>query len=163
MNGILLFILNTNKEMIELTINERINALYKNSGERSIRSFAIKVGIAPTTLNECIKGSEPRFSLLNALLNGIPSISAEWLLRGEGEMIKGTSSLNTKDFIGTQTPDSISFYERTIEKKEQKIEELTLMVGRLQHEVEMLQLDKKTALRKDDVLGAAKKTGTNGQ
>lgn len=148
--------------MIEFTINERINALYKNSGERSVRSFAIKIGIAPTTLNECIKGSEPRFSLLNALLNGMPSISADWLLRGEGEMIKGASNPDTKSLLGSH-PDSISYYEHTIERKEQKIEELTLMVGRLQHEVEMLRQDKKTALRKDAVLGAAKKSGTNDQ
>lgn len=89
-------------------------------------------------------------------------ISADWLLRGEGEMIKGASNPDTKSLLGSH-PDSISYYEHTIERKEQKIEELTLMVGRLQHEVEMLRQDKKTALRKDAVLGAAKKSGTNDQ
>lgn len=90
-------------------------------------------------------------------------ISAEWLLRGEGDMIKGdfVSDINKPIDVGTTA--SSSFYERTIERKEKKIEELTLMVGRLQHEVEMLQQDKKTALEKADVLDAVenlKPTGT---
>ncbi|MFK2215169.1 hypothetical protein ACIXJN_09965 [Bacteroides fragilis] len=78
---------------MESTINERIKVLYKRSGQRSVRSYALKIGVAPTTLNECIKGAEPRFSLLSAILNGEPSISAEWLLRNIGEMEKSESSL----------------------------------------------------------------------
>ncbi len=77
---------------MESTINERIEVLYKRSGQRSVRSYALKIGVAPTTLNECIKGAEPRFSLLSAILNGEPSISAEWLLRNIGEMEKSESS-----------------------------------------------------------------------
>ena len=69
-----------------MTINERIRLLYENSGERSIRRYAHKMGIPPTTLNECIKGAEPRVSLIKAILDGEPSISSEWLLRGTGEM-----------------------------------------------------------------------------
>ncbi|MEG0889365.1 MAG: hypothetical protein RSH25_12935 [Bacteroides sp.] len=88
MNGILQFGSIINKETMESTINERVNMLFKNSGERSIRSYAIKIGVAPTTLNECIKGAEPRYSLLNSILNGNPSVSAEWLLVGKGNMTK---------------------------------------------------------------------------
>lgn len=68
------------------TINERVRAIYKKSGARSVRSYALKIGVPPTTLNECIKGSEPRFSLLKSILDGEPSISAEWLIRGKGDM-----------------------------------------------------------------------------
>lgn len=68
-----------------------INVLYKRSGQRSVRSYALKIDVAPTTLNKCIKGAEPLFSLLSAILNGEPFISAEWLLRNIGEMEKSTS------------------------------------------------------------------------
>ena len=64
-----------------------INVLYKRSGQRSVRSYALKID----TLNKCIKGAEPLFSLLSAILNGEPFISAEWLLRNIGEMEKSTS------------------------------------------------------------------------
>lgn len=71
---------------MDKAINERIKALFEKSCERSIRSYALKIGVPPTTLNECIKGAEPRYSLLKAVLDGEPSISAEWLIRGVGNM-----------------------------------------------------------------------------
>jgi hypothetical protein len=77
---------------MNISINDRIGALYEHSGEKSIRKFALKIGVAPTTLNECIKGSEPRFSLLESIVNGCPFVSLEWLLTGKGEMQK-------KDFL----------------------------------------------------------------
>ncbi len=69
------------------SINERIRSIYELSGEKSVRAYALKRNLAPTTFGECLKGSEPRFSLLKALLDGEPFISAEWLMRGKGEMI----------------------------------------------------------------------------
>ncbi len=68
------------------TVNERSIAIYKKSKARSVRSYALKIGVPPTTLNECIKGSESRFSLLKSILDGEPSISAEWLIRGKRNM-----------------------------------------------------------------------------
>ncbi|MFV0587147.1 XRE family transcriptional regulator [Bacteroides reticulotermitis] len=70
------------------TINKRIKMLFEISKERSIRSYALKIGVQPTTLSNCIKGSEPRFTLLRAILDREPSISAEWLLRGVGNIKK---------------------------------------------------------------------------
>lgn len=86
MNGILQFKTILNSCNMDKTVNERVKAVFEKSGERSIRSYALKKGIPPTTLNECIKGAEPRFSLLKAILDGEPSISAEWLIRGIGRM-----------------------------------------------------------------------------
>lgn len=77
---------------MESTINERIRLIYKRSNERSVRSYAMKINVAPTTLNECIKGAEPRFSLIKSILDGEPSISAEWLMRGVGDMEKAETS-----------------------------------------------------------------------
>lgn len=91
MNGVLQFIFILNKLNMESSINNRIEQLYNRSGERSIRAYAIKLGIAPTTLNECIKGAEPRFSLLNAVVNGEPSINTDWLMTGKGDMLKGSN------------------------------------------------------------------------
>lgn len=74
------------------TVNERINKLYLQSGEKSIRQYALKINLAPTTLNECIKGAEPRYSLLKAILDGNPSISSDWLMRGTGDMFRSVSN-----------------------------------------------------------------------
>lgn len=71
---------------MESSINERIKAVFELRGEKSVRGYALKRNLAPTTFGECLKGAEPRFSLLKAFLDGEPCISAEWLMRGVGEM-----------------------------------------------------------------------------
>lgn len=71
---------------MESSINERIKTVFELRGEKSVRAYALKRNLAPTTFGECLKGAEPRFSLLKAFLDGEPCISAEWLMRGVGEM-----------------------------------------------------------------------------
>lgn len=73
---------------MESAINERIRSLYELSKCKSIRSYANKINVPSTTLNECIKGSEPRYTLIKSILDGEPSLSSEWLLTGKGEMFK---------------------------------------------------------------------------
>ena len=54
----------------------------------SILDFSNKIGVPQTTLNNQIKS--PRgisVSVILLTLNTFPDISAEWLLRGKGEMI----------------------------------------------------------------------------
>lgn len=82
---------------MEDSVNKRIEMIYVESKEKSIRSYALKRGIPPTTLNECIKGAEPRYSLLRLLLDVEPFISAEWLLRGKGEMYLQSGDAKTED------------------------------------------------------------------
>lgn len=71
---------------MESSINERIKKVFELRGEKSVRAYALKRNLASTTFGECLKGAEPRFSLLKAFLDGEPCISAEWLMRGVGEM-----------------------------------------------------------------------------
>lgn len=73
---------------MENTINERISEIISNMGYKSKRAFAEKIGVAQTSLNDILNGAEPKFSTLNKILIAEPLISAEWLMRGDGEMIK---------------------------------------------------------------------------
>lgn len=62
--------------------------------ELSVSSLAKKIGVVQATLNRQLSG-ENALSLdtVNAILYCYEEISAEWLLRGEGEMIKGANSM----------------------------------------------------------------------
>ncbi len=75
-------------------ITERIQRIYDESGFRSVRAFALYAGINVGTFNDTLKkGNEPRFALLETILKCCPKVSAEWLMRGEGEMYRdGTVS-----------------------------------------------------------------------
>lgn len=61
----------------------------------SVSSLAKKIGVVQATLNRQLTG-ENSISLdtVYAILYYYKEISAEWLLRGEGSMIKGESDLS---------------------------------------------------------------------
>lgn len=76
---------------MENTINQRINMVINSSG-MSLTAFAKMIGIAQTSLRDCVKnGSEPKYSTLNKIIIAKPMISADWLLTGNGEMEKSES------------------------------------------------------------------------
>lgn len=69
-----------------MIINQRIKALIE-AKECSITSFSKKIGIAQTTLNNYFKYDRyPAYETLHAILHTFPDVSAEWLMRGEGDM-----------------------------------------------------------------------------
>lgn len=93
---------------MESTINQRIAEIVSKMGYRSKRSFAEKIGIAQTSFNDILKGAEPKYSTLQKILIAEPLISSEWLLRGEGDMLKAIPHISyvtgrpyyNVDFIG---------------------------------------------------------------
>ena len=86
---------------MENTANQRISLAIKNSGYKSVNAFSKATGISQPTLSGCVTGNkEPRLTLLSEIIKGLPRISAEWLITGEGSMYKEeTKSGNVQ--IGT--------------------------------------------------------------
>lgn len=68
---------------------QRIKQLLKFKG-LSVADFAIKIGLAPDTLSNYLQGRR-KLSLvtIEAILKAFPEVSAEWLMRGNGQMIQG--------------------------------------------------------------------------
>lgn len=82
------------------TMQERLNEIkyyYKLSGRR----LASVLGLSPATITNYLGGVKaPSYEFINTLLTTYPDISAEWLLRGEGSMLRtdpvDIESLRTK-------------------------------------------------------------------
>jgi hypothetical protein len=78
-----------------MTINERIKILIDTLEDGVASKFANKIGVARTTISSMIpKGrgdnpSKPSFDILEKIVAAYPSVSAAWLLGGEGEAPKG--------------------------------------------------------------------------
>lgn len=87
-----------NNAIMENTVNERIAMIISNFGYKSKRSFAEKIGVAQTSLNDVLNGAEPKYSTLSKILKAEPLVSAEWLMRGEGEMCKKQPLLHEVKF-----------------------------------------------------------------
>lgn len=68
----------------------------------SITALSKKIGIAQQTLNRQITGENAMsLNTVETILGCFPEISAEWLLRGDGDMIKGSAPTESteKEFV----------------------------------------------------------------
>lgn len=89
----------------------------------SDRAFALKCGIAQNTLSRQLSGArEVSLTTISAVLENNPEISAEWLLRGNGEMLL-TSASNENDRL-SKLIDTIAFQQDTINNLQRRIKEL---------------------------------------
>lgn len=81
---------------------------------KSVREFADSVGIKQVTLNQQLNGDR-KLSLdtVLSILNSFEDISAEWLLRGEGEMYKADDK-NINDNFDKSQYVSIKKYESIV-------------------------------------------------
>lgn len=75
---------------MEEIVTQRVNEFREKEG-LSIRAFALKIGMLQETLNKQLKedGRGVSISTIVLILAAYPDLSAEWLLRGEGEMKRG--------------------------------------------------------------------------
>lgn len=86
-------------EIMEKSVTERVNE-FRESTCYSILAFSKVIGVNQTTLNKQLRegGCGVSVSTLTQILSTYPDLSAEWLLRGEGDMVKGVVE---KDGRGT--------------------------------------------------------------
>lgn len=78
------------------TITERITQLMTFLNENP-NSFSGKVGVTRSTIQTAIERNKGVNSeLIQKIANVFPAVSLEWLILGEGEMIKGENVNNVK-------------------------------------------------------------------
>lgn len=76
---------------METTVAQRIKSIL-NDNQISIAAFAKMIGMLQVTCNRQIRGDQAvSLAMIEGFLHVFPDISAEWLLRGEGEMYKSNS------------------------------------------------------------------------
>lgn len=112
----------------------RIKEIIEYSG-LSNRAFALKCGIKDNTFSNQLNGvRDVSLNTIISILLTFENISAEWLIRGEGEMIKNGKQQNN----GTEQEkiinliDTIAFQQSTIKNYQKKINELETENKRLE-------------------------------
>ena len=87
---------------METTVAQRIKSIL-NDNQISIAAFAKMIGMLQVTCNRQIRGDQAvSLAMIEGFLHVFPDISAEWLLRGEGEMYRSNSG--SVQFEATITP-----------------------------------------------------------
>jgi len=76
--------------MTTTTINERVQSIVDTCFGGNKRAFAKQIGVSATVIENVVgkRNGKPSFDVLHSICANA-NISAEWLLTGEGEMLRG--------------------------------------------------------------------------
>lgn len=123
---------------------ERIKELIAYTG-LSDRAFALKCGLKQNTFSRQLNGlNEVSTQTALSILSTFPEISAEWLLRGTGEMLltsEQPTASNESDRL-SKLIDTIAFQQDTINNLQRRINELETTNKRLEVELTIFKNNK---------------------
>ena len=81
---------------MESTVNNRIRSILKRE-RLSILALSKMINMQQVTLNRQISGeSSMTLETFISIMNCFPKVSLDWVLRGEGEMMKGGETTETR-------------------------------------------------------------------
>lgn len=90
---------------MEDTILQRVNSIIENS-DKTKNFVANEIGMSSTTVWRQLKGEQALSAkLVEGLLTVFPDVSAEWLLRGKGDMYEVNSYRNAPIPMAVSNPD----------------------------------------------------------
>lgn len=122
----------------------RIKELIEYSG-LSTRAFALKCGIKDNTFSNQLNGvRDVSLNTITSILLTFENISAEWLLRGNGEMLltsEQPTASNENDRL-SKLIDTIAFQQDTINNLQRRINELETTNKRLEVELTIFKNNK---------------------
>ena len=115
-----------------MDISERLKAIRDNR-KLSDRAFSIKCGVHPTTMDKQLKGTRSvSADVIIAVAAAFPEISRDWLLLGEGEMLKS----NNKEIERiNRLVDTIATLQDAINAKSDTISSLTERIKQLESQL----------------------------
>lgn len=108
---------------------ERLRGV-RASKAKSVNNFAKLIGMSQTTVNGIMLGSRGvSVDIIVAVLTAFPDVSAEWLMRGEGEMLRSEevaqNALILNETIAHYT-SAIKSYEILLASRDEQIRKLEL-------------------------------------
>lgn len=114
-----------------MDILSRLKEIIAFSG-LSVRAFAMKCGIPQKTLDNQVKGLRGiSLETFVSIAHAFPEISAEWLLRGEGGMLK-SDPIDTNAERILKLVDTIAMQQDTISEKNKEIATLSDRINQLE-------------------------------
>lgn len=114
---------------MENAMLERLRGV-RASKAKSVNNFAKLIGMSQTTVNGIMLGSRGvSVDIIVAVLTAFPDVSAEWLMRGEGEMLRSEevaqNALISDETIAHYT-STIKSYEILLASRDEQIRKLEL-------------------------------------
>lgn len=87
---------------MEKSINQRIREFIDSLGIND-NQFAKSIGITQSVIASMFsRNTEPSSKVVVSILNAYADLSAEWLMRGEGSMIKDENNISRHEDVGRE-------------------------------------------------------------
>lgn len=116
-------------------ISQRLKEVLDFSG-LSLRAFSIKCGLSQPTLDKQVRGLRKiSTETLMSVLDAMPEISAEWLLRGKGTMLLNQGDTSQDKERLNRLVDAIATLQRNLNENAALIEELKLRNAQLENQI----------------------------
>lgn len=124
-------------------ILERIKGFTSING-LTPRAFAIRIDFNYSTLNNYLTGRRTTIDLelINKTLSSFDNLSAEWLMRGKGEMLLTSEQPTEAKDRMNKLIDTIAFQQDTINNLQRRINELETTNKRLEVELTIFKNNK---------------------
>ncbi len=101
-------------------MKERLIKIMQHYGKSATR-FSEEIGVQRSSISHIISGrNQPSYEFIIKILNKYHELNAEWLLKGEGQMIK--ESINKKE---ENTPDLFKNHEAKNQSEYKEEKEIT--------------------------------------
>lgn len=118
---------------MEVSVIERINVVLKHFG-KTPNGLANMLEMIPSTVNRQLKGDQALSSkVIEGVLSVFPDVSAEWLLRGKGEMLISelTTLAKMQDTKGRESDvvEHDSVWKAKYEELEKRYDQLLSILG----------------------------------
>lgn len=118
---------------MEVSVIERINVVLKHFC-KTPNGLANMLEMIPSTVNRQLKGDQALSSkVIEGVLSVFPDVSAEWLLRGKGEMLisEQTTLAKMQDTKGRESDvvEHDSVWKAKYEELEKRYDQLLSILG----------------------------------
>lgn len=118
---------------MEVSVNERINVVLKHFC-KTPNGLANMLKMIPSTVNRQLKGDQALSSkVIEGVLSVFPDVSAEWLLRGKGEMLisEQTTLAKMQDIKGIESDvvEHDSVWKAKYDELEKRYDQLLSILG----------------------------------
>lgn len=112
-----------------MTINERVDTIITELYNGNKRAFSIFIGVSPTVIENVVgtRQGKTSYDVLEKIC-AKANISGDWLLTGEGSMLKGEKTQETPSVT-----DYNAILKVHLDRIEKQREEITLLKLELEH------------------------------
>ncbi|MCX4337297.1 MAG: hypothetical protein OSJ42_09700 [Bacteroidales bacterium] len=121
-----------------LTIKERILSFLESQGIKKVDFFEA-TGIQSSNFKGKNMSSQPGGDMIVRVLTIYPNLSAEWLLRGEGDMLKSSVTKDKPKIIKTDTKEDNNLSSSILDKFLTTIQNQAEEIGELKARIKDLE------------------------